>query len=180
MNESQFKQQISVRYNNKYNLDTIWYRTKEYPITVTCPLHTTFQIKPSVFLNSRGCPLCKDKPIKLKSIPKEKVYDYTPYLQQEEAFLYCVKLTNRETNESFYKVGVTTQNIYTRLSTKHFNVEPLLMYKDNINTIYNIEETLHYMLKDYSYRPTYIPNGITECYRIDTSVPYIVFNLVYV
>ena len=54
------------------------------------------------------------------------------------------------------------------------------MYKDHIDTIYTMEETLHFMLKTYSYKPAYIPNGITECYSIDSSIPYIVFNLVYV
>ena len=179
MNEQQFKNQIDIKYNNKYNLSNIWYRTKEYPISVTCPLHETFQIKPSIFLNNHGCPICNDKPIKIIKL-KEDVYDYTHHLQQNEAFLYCVKLTNKETNESFYKIGVTTQNIYKRLSTKHFKVEPLLMYKDHIDTIYTMEETLHFMLKTYSYKPAYIPNGITECYSIDSPIPYIVFNLVYV
>lgn len=179
MNEKKFKELIAYKYNNKYNLDNIWYRTKEYKIYVNCPLHELFDIKPSTFLESRGCPKCKDKPLEYIET-KEKFFDYTKYLKENESFLYCVKLINKETLESFYKIGVTYQNIYKRLSTKYFEIQPILMYIVSSNDVYNVEQFLHNILKEYSYRPLFIQSGNTECYRIDSNIPKLVYNFIYI
>lgn len=178
MDEVKFKELINYKYNNKYNLDNIWYRTRTYPIHVKCPIHDLFTIRPSLFLNIRGCPICKDTPLKVVEI-KIKYPDYTKYLKEDTSFLYCVKLINKRTKESFYKIGVTSKNIYTRLSVKYFEVLPILMYVEDSTRVYNLEQELHSLLKEYSYRPEFIPNGVTECYSIDIDIPTLFFNLVY-
>ena len=177
MNETKFKNIINIKYNNKYDLSKVWYRTDQYPIQVICPIHGSFTIKPSILSNGRGCIECQDKPIKYKQ-PKESYYDYSIHLKDDEAFLYCVKLTNKETNESFYKVGVTVQNIYTRLSTKYFTIQPIIMYKSDIKSIYELEQAFHYMANQYSYKPIFLPNGITECYSLSYNIPKVVHQLV--
>lgn len=177
MNETKFKNIINIKYNNKYDLSKVWYRNDQYPIEIICPIHGSFIIKPSILSNGRGCIECQDKPIKYKQV-KETYNDYSTYLKDSEAFLYCVKLTNKETNESFYKVGVTTKNIYSRLSTKYFHIQPIIMYKSDIKSIYELEQSFHYIANQYSYRPVFLPNGVTECYSLSYNIPKVVHQLV--
>lgn len=177
--EQKFKNIINIKYNNKYDLSKVWYRNDQYPIQVTCPIHGSFTIKPTILYNNRGCNECKDKPIKY-SLPKERYYDYSIHLKNDEAFLYCVKLTNKETNESFYKVGATTQNIYTRLSTKYFSIQPIIMYRKDIKSVYELEQTFHHTFKELKYRPEFIINGCTECYPLSSNIPKLIFQLLYV
>ena len=180
MNEQKFKQLIAYKYNNKYNLEKIWFRNTEYPINVICNIHGEFIIKHSIFLNSRGCLKCKEKPLKTKeSKPLYTFKDYTKDLEKDYSFVYCVKLINKETKESFIKIGVTRINIFRRLSPKYFEITPIIMYQTSNDTAYVIEKEIHKLFRPYSYKPKFIPSGSTECYRIEDNVPKKLYHILY-
>ena len=179
--ETQFKDLIKLKYNDKYNLDNIWYRTPEYLIHIECPIHGSFSISPTMMLNNRACPICKDKPIKV-TIPKQIkcVFNYADYLKSNEAYLYCVQLTNNKTQESFFKIGVTCIEIDKRFSSTTFNINPIIMYKADKEVAYELEQEFHSMFREYRYIPNYMVNGHTECYPITSTIPKTLYKLLYV
>lgn len=180
--ETQFKDLIKLKYNDKYNLDNIWYRNSQYPIHIECPIHGSFSISPTMMLNNRACLQCKDKPIAgiYSPIEIKCVFNYKDYLTTNEAYLYCVQLTNNTTKESFFKIGVTCNEIDKRFSSTTFNINPIIMYKADKKVAYELERNFHSMFRDYRYIPNDMLTGHTECYPITSTVPKTLYKLLYV
>lgn len=178
MNELQFKEDIKLKYNNKYNLSNIWFRTMYYKICIKCPIHGDFIITPDMLYNRRGCPICKDKPLKLKT--KEPFIINSVDIEnciadEDKSLIYCIKLVHRETNETFIKVG-KANNLKTRFSVLHFDVTPLVLHQVDRNEALRIEKDLHILLKEYKYKPKVNFCGKTECYLLDKCIGKKVFN----
>ena len=45
-------------YGDKYTYDKVNYKNNKTPITITCPVHGDFNIRPDNFLHNHGCPKC--------------------------------------------------------------------------------------------------------------------------
>ena len=54
----EFKSNFYQKFGTKYNLDNITYVDNKTPITITCPIHGSFSIRPTDLMRGHGCPKC--------------------------------------------------------------------------------------------------------------------------
>lgn len=45
-------------YGDKYTYDKVNYKNNKTPVTITCPVHGDFNVRPDNFLHNHGCPKC--------------------------------------------------------------------------------------------------------------------------
>ena len=63
--KNDFVDKANKRYHGKYSYDKTIFDEKTKSITVTCPIHGDFRIKPSLHLGGKECPVCsKEKTIR--------------------------------------------------------------------------------------------------------------------
>lgn len=93
-------------YGDKYTYDKVNYKNNKTPVTITCPVHGDFNVRPDNFLHNHGCPKCgilmkpqcvpwtKEKFIeKARSIYGDKyTYDKVDYINSEvKVIITCSK-----------------------------------------------------------------------------------------
>lgn len=93
-------------YGDKYTYDKVNYKNNKTPVTITCPDHGDFNVRPDNFLHNHGCPKCgilmkpqcvpwtKEKFIeKAKFIYGDKyIYDKVNYINSEvKVIITCPK-----------------------------------------------------------------------------------------
>ena len=93
-------------YGDKYTYDKVNYKNNKTPVTITCPDHGDFNVRPDNFLHNHGCPKCgilmkpqcvpwtKEKFIeKARSIYGDKyTYDKVNYINSEvKVIITCPK-----------------------------------------------------------------------------------------
>lgn len=57
-NTAEFIKKANVIHNNKYDYSKVSYIRKNIPITITCPIHGNFEMRPDNHLSGQGCPRC--------------------------------------------------------------------------------------------------------------------------
>jgi hypothetical protein len=77
-------------------------------------------------------------------------------------FIYKIRLFN--SNESFYKVGITTKDIKIRFRSFPYSYEVLEIISINLYDAYIMEQEIHNQLKEYKYKPQIKFGGNTECF----------------
>lgn len=70
-------------------------------------------------------------------------------------------------NEEFYKIGITGRTIRQRFSGKTlpYKYEIIQEIKDVPEIIYNLENDLTKLYRDFKYKPKISFKGETECYK---------------
>lgn len=56
--ELHFKEDASVKHNNKYIYDNVYFVNKTTKVDIICPIHGHFFIAPKNHINGQGCPIC--------------------------------------------------------------------------------------------------------------------------
>ena len=113
--------------------------------------------------DKKGCPECITKAIYTKAY--YKAHD----IQDHECNLYVVRITCRETNEVFLKVGITKHdNIRIRFRGMHrkYLIETLYQEQSMFFKVFEKEQSLHLLLKEHSFKPLQKFKGYTECFSI--------------
>lgn len=103
--QEQFIKEVEKKFNGKYNTSLVEYKNALTPVTMSCPKHGEFSLKPNAILNPKkdwACPLCgaDNKSMKLKKdiqVFKKQLHerfgefvslvDHTYYLQQQATFI---------------------------------------------------------------------------------------------
>lgn len=82
---------------------------------------------------------------------------------EKPAIVYTVKFV--ESNEIFYKIGITTTNIKSRLCVLPYkNYTIISKINTNLYDAIFLEQQLHILNKEHSYIPTRYFCGYTECF----------------
>ena len=70
---NKFIKQASILYKNKYDYSKVKYRKADEKVTILCPEHGEFLIRPAKHLRGHGCPKCGNEQSTLKrSLTKEQ------------------------------------------------------------------------------------------------------------
>lgn len=159
-----FKRMYMDRYpNTKYILDKINYVGIYDRITVTCPIHGDFTIRPNNFYDhNQGCPICQGH---------EGSYTYGAMEANKEKYsetmanLYLIECWND--NEHFIKIGITTQKLDRRfcsIASMPYNYRILDIIHTDLYAGGLMERNLHNTLGN-KYVPSIKFGGFSECYE---------------
>lgn len=89
-------------------------------------------------------------------------------LAEVNGTLYLIKLYN--TNEEFYKIGITTRPINKRFNKLlEYNYDVLYMFSGSLQICFEKEQTIIKNNKDIRYTPLCHFSGYTECF---SAIPY--------
>jgi hypothetical protein len=166
-NTKDFIEKAAQIHNNKYDYSQVTYLNGDDKINIICPIHGVFVQSPSGHLNKQGCPDCAKElsgwtRSKFKNICKNK---------ERIAKLYLVELYNHDTKEKFYKIGITSNNIERRMRQIPYNFRQEIIYQhEDSDIIYDLENLLHRVLKEYKYKPLIKFKGHTECFQFSLEV----------
>ena len=148
-------------HSNKYDYSEI----KEYinnntNYNIICRKHGIFKQTAASHLNGQGCPICAK--IMLVGFSRTK---YINRYKDKICTLYVLHCFNE--NESFYKIGITSDKIHRRYSSNikmPYNYETIFNIKGSSQYVWDKEAELKSKLIS-KYLPL-IPFGgsLTECY----------------
>lgn len=146
-----------------YDYSSVDYKTAHIPVEIYCKIHKSyFSQRPNVHLKGSGCGLCANE---------KKRLSRTQFLENSKrnghAILYILRIFNE--NESFYKVGITTNTIENRFCSSRsmpYNYN-IVYFEDNFENpfkTYDLEHAILRLAKESSYKPKIPFAGSTECF----------------
>lgn len=152
---------LTIDFNSYTNL-------RNKTLKVTCKEHDLFLIRPSTLLsNIHGCPKCTEQ---LNGHSLTNFISICKRKNKDKAILYVLKITSE--TETFYKIGITSNSIKTRYSSKSklnqtYKYEIIQEIHDSPEIVWKAEKLLLKLYKDYQYIPNEYFNGcLTECFQI--------------
>lgn len=150
------------RHGDLYDYSLVDYKNNSSKIQIKCRDNHLFLQTPNKHLNGRGCPFCS------KINNGFKLEDWIKRCKNRTGLLYVVKCVNE--NESFIKIGITTQSIEERFNsiTKMPYTFSVLHNINNLSSteIWKLEIKLKKLLKELQYSPLIKFKGsVTECFK---------------
>ena len=168
-NTEEFIEQAKLVHGDTYGYEKAEYIGAHFKVTLTCPIHGEFEQSPSKHLRGCGCPSCT-----YESNPGGYRDNKEEYKQQSAIF-YHVRFTNKNTDEAFEKIGVTTNSIsrrFDQITNDHnLKLEVVNEYHTTLYKAIEIEQEIKEYLNDnnLAYKvhtlKQYNLGGWTECFR---------------
>ena len=169
-NKDEFlKKAISV-HGDFFDYSKSEYKTSKDKMEIICKLHGSFFQNANNHLQGKGCPVCKNDNTgwtRSKFINHAKGRDAKLYI------LSCVK-----GNESFLKVGITTQDMRKRFYfSENISSSCAIPYEFKVvktvsfepSKVWDLEKHIHRKLKHKKFNPSLKFGGYTECFSCEIS-----------
>ena len=148
---------------SEYDYSKVEYVSCFEPVEIVCGQHGSFFQAPHEHLKPRGCPECGN--ILGGGWSRSDFIAKCKANNNGNATLYVVKCSKGA--ESFYKVGVTSRDVKWRFKSKRnmpYNYKTVFEIEADGGYIYDLEVTLHSILKDNRHDPLVDFRGKTECF----------------
>lgn len=162
----EFLKKANKKHKSFYKYEFTEYISGKHIIPIKCPKHDTFYKIASSHLNGVGCPDC----VKEVSGWQDSQWEAQAIRAERQNFckVYIIKCFNKETNEEFYKIGKTFNELKQRFRSKKSLPYEYVIIKEtygNPKHICNLERTYHRTFKKYKYQPLLNFKGHTECFK---------------
>ncbi len=158
-----------IVHNDKYDYSKVNYVNSQFKVIIRCPIHGDFDQKPSRHVSGQGCPICGySKNVFMWGWQRQDFIDKCKE-KNKEAILYLMYLTSD--TESFFKIGITSRTCEIRSSKIPYEMNPTVtLHSFDYGLVFDVEQELKKVLKEYSYKPNKKFGGHTECYTLDKNV----------
>lgn len=173
-----FLSKSTVIHNNYYSYDRVQYVDMNTPVTIVCPLHGPFSMKPKNHYNQK-CPKCSKMHLGGYS---EQFFNNYPEVSNYPSWLYVGRVVDKVGND-YCKVGITRQK---KVQNRHHGSIDKLGYTfvaiDSIQMplkqAHCIEQKVLTAFANYKTFPNTRFTGWTECfdYKIINNVLDYVFE----
>lgn len=166
----EFISKAKLVHGNLYDYSQVKYINSYTKVKIICSTHGVFEQRPNDHLKAYGCSECS-KNLNAYSL---SVYVKTCKKYDGHSSLYVVRLSNE--NESFFKVGITVnaKNRFREYTKAGYACEVITAIRDKAGYIWNLEKRLHFILKQWRYKPKIDFGGQTECF---SQIPKLVCRL---
>lgn len=159
-----FEVKARSAHSDKYNYQEVRYKNNTTKVDIICPHHGLFAQTPRSHLSGKGCPDCGREIASGWS--RSQFVEYANEVNDGIATVYIIKCWNE--SETFYKIGVTTQNVKKRFNSNKsmpYEFEVIKTKKSKAETVYDTEIQLHRMNKENHYTPKIRFGGsVLECF----------------
>lgn len=156
-----FIEKAKLIHGDKYDYSKSVYVKSHIKLTISCPLHGDWSVKPNNYLNGKGCPKCGvDDGTWHYSVWERKGKRSVNF---DSFKVYIIKCWND--TETFYKVGKTFKKVKERFkSSIPYNYEVIKIYEGDAKEISLLEQKLNHINKEHSYLPLLEFKGRHECF----------------
>lgn len=157
----EFIKRASIIHKNKFDYSQSEYYFSGSMIDIICPVHGLFTQRARYHLVS-GCPKCS---YDLSSYKKD---DWIKKAKNKEGTFYIIHCFSE--NESFFKLGITYNNVKIRYKNKTlmpYNYKIVkIITSSNLSYIWNLEKRFKRLKLTQHYVPNISFNGSsTECFK---------------
>ncbi len=162
----EFKKEVTLKFGDKFTYLSTYRRGNEL-IEIKCnSCNHNFKKIATYHLNSGRCPNCS----LIKGWTKTQWLNYCA--DKEKTFLYLIQLSNDD--ESFYKVGITSKDVSTRVkrfTRLGYKLKIIEVLEANAGVIYDLEKEILKLNKELKYLPNISFGGRTECFTTSVELP---------
>lgn len=162
---AQFVKMAKEVHGEKYDYSKSIYRGAKNKIKIICREHGEFYQNASSHLCGTDCPLC--------ATPNRSGFARSSYIEacnkskNGKSNLYVIRLFSDD--ESFFKVGITSLTVESRFSRMlEYKYEVIHFLSGDAGYIWDLEKSIHRLLKSWSYHPKKSFDGKTECFSVVT------------
>ncbi len=161
LTNEKFIDNCKLKHGDFYDYSLVKYEISRKKVKIICPIHGMFEQVAMSHARGKGCLKCKI------GIYSEIYFYNNPKKKLQIAKLYWLKFTNKESNEIFYKIGITSTTIKLRIShiCDLYNIEILKIKEMNLYNAFLIEQRFMRYYSKYQYIPLHKFDGYTECFR---------------
>jgi hypothetical protein len=150
-------------HGDKFNYDSVDYKTNKDNVTIICKEHGPFQQSPGNHLSGKGCLLCQQEG---SSFGRNSWCNKIS--KGRDATLYVIRFYSED--EDFIKVGLTLRSVKQRYSyrIKKYNMETLYLLKTpNKELAWDLEAKIKNDFRNERYTPLEMFAGAaTETFKI--------------
>ena len=168
-----FKNMAFDKWGNKYDYSKLDYINMHTNVTIICPTHGEFIIKPLNHINSvTGCGKCGNELTDSKNRLNPTGWSFNIWRDRASSSknfdsfkLYMIIC--EKNNEKFYKIGKTYKKINKRFlnSKMPYNYKTIFVYEGTSEEVSFYEKKLQSLNKENSYIPEINFDGKYECYK---------------
>ncbi len=135
-----FIEKATAVHQGYYSYENVHYKNADDKIIITCPEHGNFKQRPATHLEGHGCTECgnEGKP----GCINDAVLTRDLALANSEYYWYYVKLTNKTTGKTFWKVGIEKNLRQRWKSNQYFDAEYLWSVKGTCRYCFDLEQML--------------------------------------
>jgi hypothetical protein len=161
---------VGTLHNGKYDYSKVVYTHNNKKVIIICPVHGEFLQSPVSHVD-HGCCQCAKENTKgghggLNVVTAERKKDEW---ENKPAYVYHIKLESE--NESFYKVGITTQDLQKRFRNLYpYTYEVLSYIPTNLYEAVKLEKDILKSAKKSNYQPAVKFDGYTECFTTEIDI----------
>lgn len=164
LDREMFVEHSQKKHNNYYSYDKVGeVRDKKDILTITCPKHGDFEQTPKSHAQGSGCPDCG---MEARGFGRSDFILACDRNGGGYGILYIIKCFND--SEEFYKVGITSTSIERRMSgdiSMPYDYVVEYSHKERAEFVFDLETTIHRLLRNKTYQPEIFFAGHTECFE---------------
>ena len=158
----EFERISNIKHGSKYSYIKESYNGIKSNIDIICRYHGVFSQQAKNHMNGNICPQCLTNSPGFTKTRFKKHCDSN----KGNGIIYIIKCFNSD--EMFFKIGITSQSSVS----KRFDSKARMPYNYNVvesillgaSSIYDLEKSLHKILKYYKYKPKIQFGGHSECF----------------
>lgn len=162
----EFIERSDQKHRGFYDYSLVEYKGAYASVKIICPEHGEFNQRPLEHLyDGCGCQICGRK--KRLGVYHETYFNDNPQIKDLSAIFYFIRLTNTASNEIFYKVGITRNNVNKRFKKyKKYNIETIKAINTTLYKAFIMEQRTLKRYNKYKYTPQDKKfDGYTECFN---------------
>lgn len=163
-NKEVFLSRIPKEHKLKYDYSKVKEITSSRDkVVITCPIHGDFEQTPKSHAQGSGCPDCG---MEARGFGRSDFILACDRNGGGYGILYIIKCFND--SEEFYKVGITSTSIERRMSgdiSMPYDYVVEYSHKERAEFVFDLETTIHRLLRNKTYQPEIFFAGHTECFE---------------
>lgn len=166
-----------VHGKDRYDYSKSVYKNTHEKIKIICSKHGSFEQVPASHLQGNGCSSCANELV--GGYSRSDFMRKCDKNKNGNATLYVIRCYNDR--ESFYKVGITSNDLQTRFESKRempYGFDEVYSIDGEAGYVYDLEVRLHSLLKPYLYKPDISFRGYTECFATTKPIDSLLRRLV--
>lgn len=161
----QFIEKAQKVHGERYDYSKSIYRGANNKIKILCADHGGFYQNAGSHLCGTGCPSCAD--LGRYGFTRSAYIDSCNRSKNGRSNLYVIRMFSE--GESFFKVGITSSNVKNRFPrSTPYKYEVIHFLSGDAGYIWDLEKSMHRLLKSKSYQPKKKFDGQTECFSVIT------------
>lgn len=156
LSQAEFIAKSRALWGDKYTYENTVYIGYKYDITLTCVKHShSFNIEAGTHLKPQQvqqCPYCR---FEVSRKQHGTLENFVSKYKDTDTYFYMLHLTSSDTNESFYRIGISASDkgLDSTIRRTPYEIEHIELIKLRAEATYRLETDIIVNNRNFSYTP---------------------------